>query len=100
MSKMLTIIARIEAKVDKVEFVKAELLKLVAPTLKEEGCIQYDLHQDNDNPAVFIFFEQWESPAFLQQHASNTHIVAYKKATEGAIESSTIYKMTRISAEG
>ncbi len=52
----LTIVAKIEAKSDKVELVKAELLKLIAPTRKEAGCIQYDLHQDNSNPAVFVFF--------------------------------------------
>ena len=57
MSKKLTIVARIEANVDKVKFVKAELLKLVAPTLEEAGCIQYDLHQDNENPGVFVFYE-------------------------------------------
>ena len=43
MSQKLTIVARIEANADKVELVKTELLKLVAPTLKETGCIQYDL---------------------------------------------------------
>ena len=99
MSKELTIVARIEANVDKVELVKAELLKLVAPTRKEAGCIQYDLHQDNDNPAVFWFFEKWESSEHLTQHAKNTHIAAYKKATEGAIASSAINKMTRISED-
>ena len=46
MSKTLTIVASIEAKPDKIDLVKAELQKLIAPTLKEAGCIQYDLHQD------------------------------------------------------
>jgi quinol monooxygenase YgiN len=97
MSEILTIVARIEAKVDKVELVKAEVLKLVVPTLKEVGCIQYDLHQDTDNPAVFWFVEQWESPVHLKQHAKNTHIAAYRKATEGAIEASEVNKMVKIS---
>lgn len=57
MSKKLTIVARIEANPDKIELVKAELLKLIEPTLQEAGCIRYDLHQDNENPAVFIFYE-------------------------------------------
>ena len=47
MSNKLTIVARSEANVAKVELVRAELLKLFAPTLEEAGCIQYDLHQDN-----------------------------------------------------
>jgi quinol monooxygenase YgiN len=47
MSKALTIVATIEAKPDKIDLVKAGLKKLIAPTLKEAGCIQYDLHQGN-----------------------------------------------------
>ena len=57
MTKPLTIVARIEAKSDKIELVKSELLKLIDLTLKESGCIQYDLHQDNNNPAIFLFYE-------------------------------------------
>ena len=45
----LTIVADIVAKQDKIELVKSELLKLIEPTLAEEGCINYDLHQDNNN---------------------------------------------------
>lgn len=46
----LTIVANIIAKADQVELVKAELLKLIDVTRAEEGCINYDLHQDNENP--------------------------------------------------
>jgi len=46
MNQKLTIVARIEAQPDQIELVKAELLKLIEPTLEEAGCIQYDLHQD------------------------------------------------------
>ncbi len=95
MSKKLTIVGKIEANPDKIEFVKAELLKLVAPTLKEAGCIQYDLHQDNDNPAVFLFYENWDDRDLWQQHMNNTHLVAYMAATEGAVKSFTLNEMTR-----
>ncbi|WP_198590427.1 antibiotic biosynthesis monooxygenase, partial [Shewanella sp. 10N.286.52.B9] len=47
----LTIVANIKANEDKIELVKAELLKLIDVTRAEDGCINYDLHQDNDNPA-------------------------------------------------
>lgn len=95
MSKKLTIVARIEANLDQVEFVKSELLKLVAPTLEEAGCIQYDLHQDNENPAVFLFYENWQNRELWQQHMSNTHLAEYMKATEGAVASFTLNEMTK-----
>lgn len=97
MSKKLTIVARIEANADRVELVKAELLKLVAPTLEEPGCIQYDLHQDNENPAVFLFYENWESRELWQQHMNNAHIAEYLKATEGAVASFTLNEMSLLS---
>ena len=96
MSAILTIVARIEANPDQAEQVKAELQKLIAPTLKEAGCMQYDLHQDNDNPAVFLFFENWENRELWQQHMNSAHLAEYVKATEGAVAEFTVNEMTRL----
>lgn len=54
MSAQLTIVAKILAKTKKRELVKSELLKLTNNTRGEEGCINYDLHQDNENPNLFF----------------------------------------------
>ena len=66
MSK-LTIVAKIVAKEEKREFVKAELLKLIPITRAEKGNINYDLHQDNENPNLFLFHENWESRELWQE---------------------------------
>ncbi|EGA71586.1 antibiotic biosynthesis monooxygenase [Vibrio sinaloensis DSM 21326] len=95
MSK-LTIVANIIAKKDKVELVKSELIKLIEPTRLEEGCIDYDLHQDNENPAHFVFLENWTSRELLQKHLQSEHIAAYKAATEGAVELFTLNELTHI----
>ena len=99
MSKPLTIVGKIEANADKIEFVKAELLKLIPITLKEAGCIQYDLHQDNDNPAIFLFYENWKSRELWQQHMNNTHLKEYMQTTEGAVASFTLNEMTQVSTD-
>ena len=96
MTKTLTIVARIEAKADKVDLVKTELLKLIEPTRKEKGCIQYDLHQDDSNPELFIFFENWENRELLQDHMNSDHLKAYVQATEGSVASFTLNEMTKI----
>lgn len=93
MSQALTIVAKIQAKEDKIDLVKAELIKLIAPTLKEEGCIQYDLHQDNDDPATFVFYENWQSRALWLAHMENDHLKAYMAATEGAVVNFTLNEM-------
>ncbi|MGR5300257.1 putative quinol monooxygenase [Vibrio alfacsensis] len=76
--------------------VKAELLKLIDVTRAEEGCINYDLHQDNENPAHFTFYENWESRELWQQHMGNEHLVKYMKATEGAVDVFTLNEMSYI----
>ncbi|MGF1785472.1 antibiotic biosynthesis monooxygenase [Photobacterium swingsii] len=92
----LTIIANIVAKDDKIDLVKSELVKLINTTRAEEGCINYDLHQDNENPAHFTFYENWTSRELWQTHMANSHLADYMAATEGAVASFTLNEMTKI----
>ncbi|MDD5287296.1 MAG: putative quinol monooxygenase [Desulfuromonadaceae bacterium] len=95
MSK-LTVVAKIVIKSDFVEAAKAELLKLVPPTRRESGCIEYNLQQDNQNPALFIFYETWENAAYLEKHINTEHYKAYAKALAVMLDEKVVNKMTRI----
>ena len=92
----LTITGNILAKSDKIDLIKSELEKLVPITRSELGCIQYDLHQDNKNPAYFMFYENWESRELWQTHMNAPHLAAYMQATEGAVEKFWIHELTHI----
>ncbi|WP_020591566.1 putative quinol monooxygenase [Kiloniella laminariae] len=92
----LTIIANIQVKPGKLDLVLSEMEKLIPITRAEKGCLQYDLHQDNDNPCHFVFVENWESRAFWQDHMQAPHLEAFIAATEGAIENLNINEMTQI----
>ncbi|MBT0654736.1 antibiotic biosynthesis monooxygenase [Geobacter luticola] len=92
----ITVIARLVARKDSIEAVKSELLKLIAPTRNEQGCIEYLLHQDNDDLAVFVFYEIWESLASLEKHTRTDHYRDYVTAVDGIIEAKTVHKMTRV----
>lgn len=92
----LTIVANITANPGKTDLVKAELEKLIAITRAEDDCITYDLHQDNENPAHFMFYETWESRALWQTHMQAPHLAAYMDATEGAVAEFTLHEMTLI----
>jgi len=92
----LTIVANIKAKPDQIALVKAELQKLIDITRAEAGCINYDLHQDNDNPAHFMFYENWESRELWQTHMNAPHLAAYVAATEGAVAEFILNEMTHI----
>lgn len=91
----LTVVANIYSVPEKVDLVKQELQKLIEPTLSEDGCIQYDLHQDNEDPNHFLFFEQWENRDLWQAHMKNDHLAAFLQATEGAVANLEIFEMTR-----
>jgi quinol monooxygenase YgiN len=92
----LTIVANIHANPSKIDLVKTELEKLLSITRAEEGCIQYDLHQDNENPAHFLFYENWESRELWQTHMNAPHLAAYMAATEGAVDDFTLNEMSHI----
>ena len=92
----LTVVAHIWAKDDQREMVRNELLKLIQPTLLENGCINYDLHQDAQDPNHFLFYENWESRELWQAHMNAPHLADYLKATEDAVADFTIYEMHQL----
>jgi quinol monooxygenase YgiN len=93
----LTVVATIVAKPGTEATVEQALLELVAPTRKEAGFIQFDLHRDLEKPNVFVFFENWESKALLDQHLESKHIAAYLARVDGMIENWDLKLMNKIS---
>ncbi|MDC1068200.1 putative quinol monooxygenase [Candidatus Kapabacteria bacterium] len=95
-TQKLTIVARILAKPEKRELVKKELIKLIDTTRAEKGCVNYDLHQDNENDNLFLFYENWETRELWQSHMNNSHLNRYMDATDGAVEEFILHEMTQI----
>jgi quinol monooxygenase YgiN len=73
-AKSLTVVARFKAKSGKEAEIRNLLLSLVAPSRKDAGCLNYDLHQAVDDPAMFLFHENWKSKALLDQHLQTAHV--------------------------
>jgi len=83
-------------KQDFIDAVKTEMIKLIVPSRKESGCIEYNLHQDNVNPAVFLFYETWENASSFEKHTNTDHYKTYVKAIDGMIEEKIVNTLTRI----
>jgi quinol monooxygenase YgiN len=81
MDGTLTVIAHIRAKPGQESRVRQFLEALLAPTRAEAGCINYDLHQSQSDPALFVFYENWRSEAHLEAHARSAHIQSFRKLT-------------------
>ncbi len=71
----LTIVAILRARAGCEDELGRRLAELVAPTRAEPGCIHYDLHRDNTDPAVWVLYETWKSPADLDRHFAQDYLV-------------------------
>lgn len=92
----VTVVAKLTVREDSIEPVRAELLKMIAPTRQEEGCIEYRLHQDLENPAVFIFYENWQNMEFLIKHLNSQHFQEYVAAVGDLVIEKIVHKMAEI----
>ena len=92
----LFVVAHVHANPDKADLVRQELEKLVEPTRAETGCMRYDLHTHNDDPAHFVFYETWESRDHWLAHMDTPHVDAYRSAIDGAVESFSLDELTLV----
>jgi quinol monooxygenase YgiN len=74
----VTVVAHVYAQPGKEEQVKHALLALVAPTRREEGCLNYDLHQYPQDRTHFLFYENWTSHELLDRHLASAHVQAFR----------------------
>ena len=97
MDGIVTVIAHIRAKPGQESRVRQVLEKLLVPTRAEADCINYDLHQSQTDPILFVFYENWKSEADLEAHARSVHIQSFRKlADEILAESVEITKWKAI----
>ena len=75
-AKIITVVATFQVRPGKETELKNILIGLVAPTRKEAGCLNYDLHASPEDPAKFLFHENWTSKAHLDAHLQSPHIKA------------------------
>jgi quinol monooxygenase YgiN len=77
-STELTVVARMQAKPDRIEPLRAALDAMITATRREEGCINYDLHVHADDPTVFVFHETWADRAAWEAHNDAPHIEDFR----------------------
>ncbi len=94
----LTVIATVQAKEERKDFVREELIKLLVPTRQEEGCITFLLHEDKQKPHFFVLYENWASHELWQKHLQSRHIEVFKTATEDALDQWNMYELTKYNA--
>jgi quinol monooxygenase YgiN len=93
MSKPLTIVAIFRARPGHEHSLEASLRALVAPTLAESGCLNYDLHRSTQETGVFLFYENWETREQWLDHMESAHLKAHQARTEGMVADFQLLEM-------
>ena len=69
---------------------------VVDTTLREEGCISYQINRDMANPRRFVFTEEWESRADLDRHLAAPHLKALSEQVPECIESTDVLMLEKL----
>lgn len=81
----IRVIARVRAKANCVDQVRAILVGVVQPTRKEPGCRSYQLVQDRQDATDFAFVEEWASAEAEQAHMEASHILGALNKLDGLL---------------
>jgi quinol monooxygenase YgiN len=91
----LTVI--LKSKPESIETFKSLLLDLVQNSKKETACLQYDLHQSDEEPNTFIFHEVWENQDGLDLHNQQSYLQTFfENAKLYLQEAPIIYKTNKL----
>jgi quinol monooxygenase YgiN len=85
MKGQVSVLARVKAREGREDEVRRECLALVAPSRRETGCINYDLHRSADDTTLFLFYENWTSREDLEKHLLTAHALRFDERTEGML---------------
>jgi quinol monooxygenase YgiN len=73
MSSEIRVVAVAQGKPGTADAIEQALLRCVAPSRAETGCLLYTPHRDLDRADCFVFFERWTSRAALAEHERTRH---------------------------
>lgn len=75
---MIFVIATAQIKPGSLDRCMAAARPCIAETVKEAGCISYDVHVSITDPDKVVFVERWESKAHLAAHTQTEHFKTWR----------------------
>jgi len=93
-----TLVAVLPPKPGKEEELQTALESLIEPTKAEDGCHTYALHRGSEDPALFIFYENWTSDAHLDRHLAMPYLEEFASRIPNLLDDSglTLNRVDRI----
>lgn len=74
---MVTIIATVYGRKSRSAELKQALMELGRKTRLEEGNVQFHMHERQDDPSTFIFYESYRDEHAFQAHLGSKHAEAF-----------------------
>lgn len=73
---MLTVVAKLQAAPGKEDQLRAALEKMVAAVKEHEKgrAVAYSVHVSQDDPATFMFYEQYADQDAMEAHRTTEHM--------------------------
>lgn len=96
----LTVVAKITAKSGSEDLLRQLLIQLIAPTLKEDGCLNYNLHRSVEDKTLFLFYENWKNRAAWEKHIDSEHIRAFQRDAENLLDNWELFLMKSDTSTG
>lgn len=93
----LVVVAVFRARPGSESELRTRLTEMLATSRAESGCVRYDLHQVDRDPALFFFDEIWLTPADHATHLRTPHVEQLLKDTMDLLAGPiTEYRGTRV----
>jgi quinol monooxygenase YgiN len=93
----LTLVAIATALPGQEKTLRAAQEKLVADTVKESGCLRYELHQSLEDGRVLVFVETWASEAQWRAHMQGAAIKRFHASgAANLIQDFSLFRMNLI----
>ncbi|WP_226659235.1 putative quinol monooxygenase [Pseudalkalibacillus hwajinpoensis] len=71
------------------------LQEVLRGSRKEEGNIQYDVHQSIED-TTFVIYEVWKDQQAIETHIHSEHYEKYRQDIGSLIDSREVYKMKKL----
>lgn len=66
--------------------------KMVGETIKEDGCVRFEMIEDQERETFFFLNEVWESKALHNQHMKTAHFKEFKTGIADILQSQVVYE--------
>jgi (4S)-4-hydroxy-5-phosphonooxypentane-2,3-dione isomerase len=88
---MLVVLVQVTVKTEMLaEFERAILTNADAASTREPGCVRFEVSQQEDDPARWLFYEVYKDAAAFEAHRASPHFAAYQQVADKALVSKTL----------